>query len=230
MSFDYTKAMTEPIEKRQIFAGWDAAKGKDTRRQELCARQRSAVNTFLRFECKAVMRLQSFWRLTKTDKETIEKLAERMVEWERLLVEGDDRWWELTRKEKLSLVEAMNYDVEVPQGAKEVPNPFFGSTEKPKCRANYRLFVMGESPSSSEFGTGLEMETLAQWASSIIESAENVGRMGKSTRQLQNGLKRKLEGMFEFINEYKGHYRYKEILDDLMIAEDLVRIADGLVK
>lgn len=224
------KALTEPTDRRKIFIGWDAAKGWDQRRMELCARIRSEVNTKLRFHYKAVMRHQSFWRLIEPTEKLLNQLAEDIQRWEKLHREGDPQWWALTKEKILKTDRAKDLGVANPTHAKEVPNPWFGSDEKPDCHADYRIFPMGESETAEVFGIALEMETLSKWAASITESAQKAIQAQKTTKQLQNSLKRKLEGLLEFLKEYgETAPRHKEISDECMIADDLIRKADELI-
>lgn len=228
---DLAKSLMEPTDIRAYFIGWDAAKGQDKRRQELCARIRSDVNTTLRHKRMCIMRHQSFWRIMYPDEATLKALADDIKKWESLHKVGDSRWWMLTKLHVLSKARAKQLNVPNPKRAKEVANPFFGSTEKPDCHADYRIFPMGESKTGQKFGTALEMETMLKWAGSIIESCTKVRKIGGTTRQLQNSLKRKLEGLFEFVKGYgKRTPRHKELMDDLMVADDLVRETEQFVK
>jgi len=230
MLTNIANALTEPTDKRKVFIGWDAAKGWDRRREEMCARIRSEVNTKLRYKYRAVMRHQSFWRLIDPDQQTIENLAKDIERWVQLHAEGDPQWWVLTRMEKIEAHRARELGVEVPKGEKEIANPFFGSTEKPGCKADYKIFPMGESATAEVFGLALEMETLAKWAASITESAQKVIDSSKTTKQLQNSLKRKVEGLLEFLKEYGATApRYKEVTDEVMIADDLIRKGDAVL-
>lgn len=225
------QALTEPTDRRKVFIGWDAAKGKDPRRQIMCARLRSALNTYLRYELNCVMRHQSFWRFVNTpDEETLERVAEFLDALTLKHKEGDTKWWELAQQPKISAQLAKRLKIKVPAGVREIDNPFYGSTEKPKCHADYRIFVMGESASAEKFGIALEMETLAKWAAAITESADKAVTTSRTTKQLQNSLKRKLEGLLEIIKEYDNSPRYKEIVDELMISDDLIRQADLLLE
>lgn len=227
---DLAKSLMEPTDIRTVFIGWDAAKGKDKRRQELCARIRSDVNTTLRYKRFCIMRHQSFWRLMSATEEVLEALAGDIVKWERLHRDGDSRWWKETKLKMMTRRRARQLNMKVPRGTKEIPNPFYNSTEKPDCHADYRIFPMGESQTGQKFGTALEMETMLKWANSIIESCIKIRKLGSTTRQLQNSLKRKLEGLFEFIKEYANTVpRHKELMDDLMVADDQVRETETFV-
>lgn len=232
MLSDIRMALTEPTDRRKVFIGWDAAKGSDKRREELCARIRADVNTKLRYKYKAVMRHQSFWRLLDPTPEDLENLAKDIERWIQVHKDGDDQWWGLTKLPNLSLVRAHELGVAMDvKNAKEASNPWYNSTEKPNCHSDYRIFPMGESATAEAFGTALEMETLSKWAASITESADKIVNAQKTTKQLQNSLKRKLEGLLEFMKEaqYTNHARYKEIQDELMIADDLIRKGDLLL-
>lgn len=227
------KALTEPTDIQQTFMGWDASKGRTPRHEMLCARIRANVST-IKFDedIKAIMRFQSWWRLRDpVTQKGLEKLAKKILQWNDWHRNGDAQWWALTKREYLTLREARRLGVEnIPVDAKLVKNPWYGNTDKPNCHSDYRIFVIGESPTAHAFGISLEMETLAQWAANITEAGQKILQAGKTTKQHQNSLRRKLEGLFEIIKEYpKETPRWIEINDELMIADDIVRRCDILL-
>lgn len=230
---DLLRALTEPTDRRKVFVSWDAARGRDPRRRELCTRIRGRVNSALRKRFKAVMRQYSFWRLLDPRPDLLEELATEIVEWEHLHYEGDTQWWALTKEPTFTIRRARQLGLQ-PSEADEklslMTNPWYFSTEEPKCRSEYRIFVMGESKTSEKIGISLEMNTLAKWCGSIIESAQKAIWRGRATYQNQYSLKRKLEGLMEFLGEYPDTAsRHKEIMDNCMVAHDLIREADALV-
>lgn len=176
------------------------------------------------------MRHQSFWRLLEPTEALLEELARDIDTWIRLHRDGDKQWWNLTHLARLPKKVARRLGLKIRKGMTDVKNPFFNSKEEPKCHADYRIFVMGESATAETFGIALEMETLAKWSASVTESASKILATQRTTKQVQNSLKRKLEGLFEFIKEYgKNAPRFKEITDELMIADDRIRKADLLL-
>lgn len=244
--------LTEPCDREVVMVNWDGAKGHDLRRQYLCMRLRSRKNSALKDPVRSLcaMRYQSAWRFLDPTPEKIKWVHEQFTKIFQCYREGDDTWWGQTKEEHVTAKYAKKMGIDFDavetcggcageaskarcrrtQCKRFVPNPWYESKEKPNITVRgFGIFPTMESKTGNEFGLARETQWLDEWIGKLLESAQKTINRGQTTRQNQNSLRRKMEGLFEFLNYYKGHDMYDKLNDDLLIADEMIRECELLM-
>lgn len=238
---EITRNLMEPIDRIKYFIDWDAGAGRTVREKELAGRIRATVNSVLKGSpFYAILRFQSHWRLNLPEEQeqqdsALNLLAERIEEWKRIGREGDNQWWELTRVEFLSdrRFRQLFPDRPIPHDSYgRVPNPYYGDTSPPNLEGSYVPLKMGETATGEAYGLKQEMDTLAKWAESIVESYVRFREVdGGIQRGQHTAVVRKLETLREFLELYDPSApRYQEVIQIMDEAQKLETETEALIK